>query len=111
MNFDLSDEQRLLVESAQAFVKKSSPILRARTLRDDPLGWKREVWKEMAELGWLGMILPESGGGLGGRFIDAALVLEQLGATLVPEPFVPSVVLGGMAIALGGTNAQHERWL
>jgi alkylation response protein AidB-like acyl-CoA dehydrogenase len=110
MNFDLTEEQRILVDTVGAFAKKQSPVTRLRALRADPVGWTRDVWKQMGELGLLGVSLPESAGGAGGSFVDAALILEQLGATLVPEPLLPSLVAAA-PIARLGSDAQKERWL
>jgi alkylation response protein AidB-like acyl-CoA dehydrogenase len=111
MNFDLSPDQKLLVDTVASFARKESPVTRFRSLRQDPVGYTREMWKQMGELGWLGILFPESAGGYGGSFVDFALVLEQLGATLVPEPLVPSVVLGGVSILRAGTEEQKSRWL
>jgi alkylation response protein AidB-like acyl-CoA dehydrogenase len=110
MNFTLSEDQRMLVEAAQGFVRKQSPVARMRKLRDDPIGWSPEVWRQIGDLGWLGLPFPEAVGGIGGSFVDLALVLEQLGTTLVPEPIVPSVV-AGIAILAAGDAAQQQRWL
>ena len=111
MDFELSDEQRLLVDSVNNFVKKDSPVERFRKQRDVEPGFSREIWAQMGELGWLGLPFPESAGGLGTGFLDAALVLERLGTTLVPEPYIPSVLLSGMALCKAGSAAQQERWL
>jgi alkylation response protein AidB-like acyl-CoA dehydrogenase len=110
VNFDLSQDQKMLVDTAASFARKSSPVSRMRALREDPLGFEPKVWKQMAELGWLGLCLPEEVGGFGGRFVDLALVIEQLGKTLVPEPLIPTVVLGGTALRRGSTE-QQARWL
>jgi alkylation response protein AidB-like acyl-CoA dehydrogenase len=111
MNFDLDQEQELLSSTAAAFVKRESPPGRVRKLREDPLGYSMELWRQMAEMGWLGMPFPESAGGLGRPFVDVSLVLEHLGAALVPEPFIPSVILGGLAIARAGGPAQWQQFL
>lgn len=110
MNFDLSDEQRLLVDTVTSFVKKQSPIGRARSLREDATGWSRDTWRQMAEFGWLGVSLPESAGGLGGTFVDAALILEQLATALVPEPLLTSLVAAAPIVRMG-TAEQQGRWL
>jgi alkylation response protein AidB-like acyl-CoA dehydrogenase len=110
MNFDLSDDQRMLVDAAVGFTRKQSPVTRMRKLRDDPTGWSRDVWRQLGDLGWIGLTFPEAVGGIGGTFVDLALVLEQLGTTLVPEPLVSSVV-AGTAIVRGGDDAQQQRWL
>lgn len=110
MNFDLTPDQKLLESTVASFVKKESPVSRLRELREDPVGWSKEVWQKMAELGWLGLAFPESVGGFGGTFVDVALLLEHFGTALVPEPFVPSL-LAGMAILRAGSAAQHESLL
>ncbi len=111
MNFELSTDQKLLVETVRGFVSRQSPASRLRTLREDPLGFSRDVWKGMGEMGWLALPFPEQFGGLGQSFVEVALVLEQLGTTLVPEPYLSSVVLAGMLLADAGDDAQREAWL
>jgi alkylation response protein AidB-like acyl-CoA dehydrogenase len=111
MNFDLSQDQKLLADTAQAFARKESPVTRLRGLREDPIGYSRDVWKQMGELGWLGILFPESVGGFGWGFSDAALVIEKLGTTLVPEPYLASVVLAGSTLLASGTEEQQKRWL
>lgn len=111
MNFDLTPEQKLIESTAASFVKKESPVGRVRAMREDSLGWSKDTWKKMAELGWLGLPFPESAGGFGGTFVDIAVLLEQFGTTLVPEPYVASVLLAGMAIAKLGNNLQCDQFL
>lgn len=111
MNFDLSPDQKMLVDTATSYAKKQSPVHRARKLRDDATGWEPAAWRKMADLGWLGLPFPEAAGGIGGSTLDVALLCEALGTTLVPEPFLPSVVLGGGALALAGSPEQHAQWL
>lgn len=110
MNFDLTDEQKLLLDTVASFVKKQSPVSRLRSLRDDPTGWSRDVWQKMGEYGWLGLALPESVGGIGGTFADVALILEQLGTALAPEPFLPSLVAATPILRLG-TEEQQQAYL
>ncbi len=111
MDFEFSQDQQLLAKTVADFVSKKSPVARARKLRDDPIGYDPVLWKEMAELGWLSIPFAEEVGGMGGSFVDVALILEQLGRELVPEPFVPSVVLAGTVLSHGGSAAQQERFL
>ena len=111
MNFDLTEEQQIVVDAVAKFVKNDSPVSRFRTLREDPRGWEPSVWRQMGEMGWLGVCLPEEQGGFGGRFVDLALILEQLGRGLVPEPVIPSVVLAGGLLSRFGSDAQREELL
>jgi alkylation response protein AidB-like acyl-CoA dehydrogenase len=111
MDFDLSDDQKLLVDTVRSFCAKESSVERLRKMRDDEIGWEKSTWQQMGELGWLGVIFPEEVGGLGGSFQDLGLIIEQLGTTLVPEPIIASVVLGGITLLKAGNSDQHEKWL
>jgi acyl-CoA dehydrogenase len=81
-----------------------------RKLRDskDPVGFSRELWREMAGLGWVGIPFPERLGGAELGFAELAVVLEALGRTLAPEPFISTVLLGGQAVLLGGSEQQQK---
>jgi len=109
MRFSLTDEQQLLRDSAAAFVRDHSSLQRIRALRDsrDPDGFSRELWRDMAALGWLGIPFAEADGGLGLGLKELALVLEELGKGLMPEPILSSVLLGGTAIQRAGSAAQR----
>lgn len=109
MRFALTDEQQLLRDSAAAFVRDHSSLRRIRALRDaqDADGFSRQLWQRMAGLGWLGIAVPEGDGGLGLGCMDLAVVLEELGKGLLPEPMLSSVLLGGSALLLGGSEAQR----
>ena len=111
MNFDLSKEQRMIRDAVAAFVRDESPVSRFRRMRETERGWEPEVWRQMGDYGWLAIALPERYGGIGGTFVDLALVLEQLGRGLVPEPLVPSVVLAGGLIERRGSDAQKAELL
>ncbi len=111
MNFDLSEEQQMIVDSVAKFVENDSPVERFRELRQSEQGWEPQMWAKMAEYGWLAVAYPEEQGGFGGSFVDLALILEQLGRGLVPEPYIPSVVLAGGLISKFGSSEQLERYL
>jgi len=111
VNFDLSEEQQILVDSVQRFVQNDSGVERFRKLRDTDRSWEPEMWARMGEMGWLSVPFPEEHGGFGGRFVDLALILEQLGRGLVPEPIIPSVVLAGGLLSRLGSEEQRERFL
>jgi len=111
VNFDLTEDQKMLRDTTRSFAKKESPIERKRKMIDTELGYEKSVWEQMGELGWLSVPFPESVGGFGGNLVDVALIVEQFASTLVPEPYIPSVVLGGMAVLRAGNASQQKRWL
>lgn len=113
MQLVLTEDQELIAKTAADFVAEKSPISRVRALRDDsdPVGFSRALWKEMAELGWVGIPFPEAHGGAGMGFADLAVVLEALGRKLAPEPFLSTVLLGGQALLLAGSETQKQAWL
>ena len=88
MAFVLSEEQELLRQSAAAFVRDHSSLKRIRQLRDtqDATGFSRGLWKQMGELGWLGLVFPEEYGGAAMGWAELAVVLEECGRGLLPEP-------------------------
>ncbi|MBQ0720174.1 MAG: acyl-CoA dehydrogenase family protein [Gammaproteobacteria bacterium] len=109
----LSEEQQLLKNSAREFVKANFPVDQVRQLRDggDPLCYCRELWQQMAALGWAGIIFPEEYGGLGLGYAELGVVLEELGRALAAQPFLSTVLLAGNTLLLGGSEAQKQRWL
>jgi alkylation response protein AidB-like acyl-CoA dehydrogenase len=109
----LTEDQELLAKTATDFVRTRSPVSRMRALRDsqDPVGFSRTLWKEMAELGWVGILIPETYGGAGMGLADLAVVLEALGRSLAPEPFLSTVLLGGQLLTRAGGEEQKQTWL
>lgn len=103
----LTEEQELLRETAKEFLNEHSPVARAREL-SDPVGFSRELWKEMAQLGWTGIVLPEEYDGSELGYAELGVILEECGRRLVPEPFVSTVLLGGNAILLAGSPEQRK---
>jgi len=103
----------MLAKTAYEFIRQRAPAARIRAFRDskDEVGFSREVWTEMAELGWLGLQIPEQYDGLGLGFFDLCVVLEQSGRELMPEPFVSTLLLGTQALLLGGSEAQKKALL
>jgi len=111
MNFELTEEQKMIVDAVKRFVDKDSPVTRFRQMRTTDVGWEAKVWKTMGDNGWLAVNFPEAHGGYGGTFVDVALILEQLGRGLVPEPYIASVVLAGGLLSKLGNDAQVEKFL
>ena len=108
MNFSLGEEQRLLKDSAERFVREHCPLDRRRALVASEPGYSERSWRQMAELGWLGVGLPEACGGTGGGPVETMVLMEAFGAGLVPEPYFPSVVLGANLVAMAGSQAQKQ---
>lgn len=105
MNFDFSEEQKLLQDSVARFIEDNYTLDKRQKSANSAIGFSKDHWATMAELGWLGATLPESLGGFDGNQIDTMLIMEQFGKGLVVEPFFASVVLGAKALALGGSEA------
>jgi len=113
MSLILSEEQELVRDSARDFVSEQCAIDGLRQLRDqrDELGHDAALWKQMAELGWLGIPFPEAYGGAGLGHAELGVVLEELGRRLVVSPFLSTVVLGGGALLAGGSDSQKQEIL
>jgi alkylation response protein AidB-like acyl-CoA dehydrogenase len=113
MVLDLTDEQSMLRETTRSFLIKNAPISHLRQLRDcrDPDGFSRALWKEFANQGWAGILVPESHGGQGLGYVEAGIVMEELGHTLTPSPFFSTSVVAVTAIVHGGSNAQKSAYL
>jgi alkylation response protein AidB-like acyl-CoA dehydrogenase len=111
MDFGFSEEQEMLRKSARDFLANESPMTYVRQMMEDERGFRDEQWRKMAELGWLGLILPEAHGGSGLTFVDMVVVLEEMGRVVLPGPFFSTVILGGVAITEGGSAAQQEALL
>lgn len=113
MSLVLNEEQRLLQDTARDFLAANAPVAALRRLRDtrDELGYDRELWARMAEMGWASIILPEAYGGLEFGFTGLGVVLEETGRTLAASPLFASAVVGASALLLGGSEAQKQQYL
>ncbi len=106
----LNEDQVQLKDAARTFIQNKSPVTAFRKLRDsnDKEGFDRKLWKEMAGLGWTGIIIPEEFGGVGFGFVGLGVVLEETGRTLVASPLMSTALIGASAVILGG-NAAHKK--
>lgn len=111
MDFGLSEQQHMLRDSARDFLQKECPKSLVRETEHKGLGVSTELWRKMAQLGWLGLIYPEESGGSAGNFQDLCILLEEMGRFLVPGPFVPTVVCSGFPILFYGTEKQKKDFL
>jgi len=110
MDFALSGDQQLLRNSARAFLDEHCTPARVRSLAEDPRGESEATWKEIAQLGWLGLAFPEAYGGSELGMVETVVLLDEMGRAAYPGPYLPTV-LAGHAIARAGTVAQQREWL
>ncbi len=108
MDFDLSEEQRLLKESLDRLIGDRYDFEQRKGYRQSPDGWSRELWRQYAELGLLGLPFAERYGGFGGGPVETMLTMEAFGRALALEPFLATVVLGGGFLRHGGTPEQCD---
>jgi len=111
MNFDFSDDQKLLKEQVRKFLADKCPTKVVRRVLDGPEPYAEEVWKGLVELGVPGVGIPEAYGGLGLSPLELCVVAEEIGRAAAPVPFDTSVVLATEAIKLAGSEAQKKKWL
>jgi len=108
MNFDLNEDQRILRDSAHGFFVKGCPGTFVREMAEDEKGYTRELWRKMAELGWMGILVPEQYGGFEGSFLDLTVLLYEMGYVCLPGPYFSTVVHGGITLLEAGTEAQKS---
>jgi alkylation response protein AidB-like acyl-CoA dehydrogenase len=111
MDFDLTDEQRLLADSVGRLMADTYSFEKRRALIREPEGYSAALWARYAELGLLGLPFAEDFGGFGGGAVEVMLVMEAFGRVLALEPYLPTVVLAGTALRLAGSREQQEALL
>jgi alkylation response protein AidB-like acyl-CoA dehydrogenase len=112
MNFDFSDDQRLLQQTARDFLSERAPLTVCRSvLEDESSSFDAKLWNSAAEMGWTGTVIPDEYGGAGFGYLELALLAEELGRALAPIPFGSSVYLASEAVNLLGSEEQRERLL
>ncbi len=110
MYFDLTDEQQAIKSTAHDFLASRFKSERIREIAAGEDGFDETGWKEMAELGWAGLALPEEWGGQGLGVVDLAVLFEEMGYALAPSPLLSNMV-AGLALTFAGSDEQRERWL
>jgi alkylation response protein AidB-like acyl-CoA dehydrogenase len=111
MDFGLTEEQQQLKESARAFLSGECPTSFVRKAMATEDGYPRELYDQIAKLGWTGLIVPEKFGGAGLGMLDMAMILEEAGYAAMPGPFLFSSVLAAGALKLGGSDQLNTKWL
>jgi len=110
MYFDLTDEQQAIRSTAHDFLKARFKSERIREIAASESGFDESGWKEMAELGWAGLALPEEWGGQGLGAVELAVLFEEMGYALAPSPLLSNTI-AGLALSVSGSDQQKERWL
>ncbi|MFD6163055.1 acyl-CoA dehydrogenase family protein [Nocardia sp. NPDC060256] len=111
MDFDLTDEQEMLRDTVRDLLARNYDPETRLKVTDTELGWSREVWQQLAELGVLGLTFTEEDGGVGAGPVETMVVLREVGRRLAPEPILDAVLLPGALIALAGSAEQRQRVL
>ncbi len=111
MNFGFNEDQDMIRESANSFVKNESSLDRIREMRETETGYSEELWGKIAENGWLAAVVPEEFGGIDLGYADLICITEEFGKGVMPEPLITSSVLAGNAVLFGGTEAQKGELL
>jgi len=109
----LSEEQTMLRDAAKSWTAEKSPVIAFRKIRDGnvPNGYDAAAWREMCEMGWAGILIPEAHGGSGLGYLTLGLVLEETGRTLTASPLFSTALLATSALLLAGSEAQKSEWL
>ena len=111
MKLTLTEEQEMIKKTACDFLADKCPKTFVKQMEESETGYSRELWQEMAELGWMGLAFPEKYGGGDMNFLDLAVLLEEMGRACLPSPFFSTVVLGGLPILDVGSEEQKQEYL
>lgn len=111
MDLDFTPEHEMLRDMARGVCEQYSPLESVRALENDEKGYADELWKQLGELGLIGLLIPEAFGGQGQSLLEAAILYEELGRVLAPSPHFVSAVLSAGALVRAGSDAQKSTWL
>lgn len=111
MNFDFSDDQKQLRDQARKFLTEKCPPKAVRVVLDGKAPYDKELWKGLAEMGFLGVAIPEEFGGAGAGHLELCVIAEEMGRANAPVPFSSTVYLAAEALLLAGSEAQKKKWL
>ncbi|WP_322516178.1 acyl-CoA dehydrogenase family protein [Rhodopseudomonas palustris] len=111
MNFDFSDDQKQLRDQARRFLAEKCPPKAVRAVLEGKADYDRDLWKGLAEMGFLGVAIPEEYGGTGAGHLELCVIAEELGRALAPVPFSSTVYLAAEALLLAGSEEQKQKWL
>ena len=111
MNFDFSDEQKQMRDEARKFLTEKCPPKAVRAVLDGKAPYDKELWKGLADMGFLGVAIPEEFGGAGAGHLELCVIAEEMGRALAPVPFSSTVYLAAEALLIAGSDAQKKKWL
>src|SRR6202035_2742256 len=111
MNFDFSDEQKQLRDEARKFLAEKCPPKAVRVVLDGKAPYDKELWKGLAEMGFLGVAIPEEFGGAGAGHLELCVIAEEMGRANAPVPFSSTVYLAAEALLIAGSDTQKQKWL
>jgi alkylation response protein AidB-like acyl-CoA dehydrogenase len=111
MDVKFSEEQEILRNSARGFLESNCDGTFVREMVEDEKGFTDELWRGMAELGWMGLIIPEEYGGVGMGFLELTILLEEMGRAMLPGPFFPTAILSGLSFLEAGSESQRKEYL
>ncbi len=111
MDLDFSEEQQVLRDMVRGLCAEYASLETVRACEDDATGYPEDFWKQLGELGLLGILIPEAWGGSGQTLLEAAVVYEEFGRSLAPSPHFASAVIGAGALIRAGSDAQKAEWL
>ena len=111
MNFDFSDDQKVLRDQARKFLSQHASPVKVRRILEGAEPYDKDLWRGMAEQGWPGTAIPESHGGAGFGYLELCVIAEELGRSLAPTPFASSIYVAAEALILAGSDAQKKAWL
>ena len=111
MDLALTEEQEMLRTAGRDFLTEKFPKTVVKEIEESERGYSPEIWREMAELGWMGLAFPEKYGGADMNFLDLAVLLEEMGRACLPGPYFSTVILGGFPILDIGSEEQKQEYL
>src|SRR5579872_3804994 len=111
MNFDFSDDQKMLKDQAHKFLSEKCTTKTVRNVFEGKEHFDASLWKQIAEMGWTGTAIPENYGGLGLGHLELCVIAEEMGRALAPVPFSSTVYLFAEALLIAGSEEQKQKWL
>src|SRR5215211_7191518 len=111
MNFDFSDEQKQMRDEARKFLAEKCPPKAVREVLDGKAPYDKALWQGLAEMGFLGVAIPEEFGGAGAGHLELCVIADEMGRANAPVPFSSTVYLAAEALLLAGSDAQKQKWL